>query len=97
MLVLPMESWRFDQVRLDYRRLFDLAATPRERAAAQSRLDQLDRQEARSRAAREIAALLDRGRRRDAEVQTIHDRLAAFAREAGSPFRPGGCSTDLPR
>lgn len=89
-LVLPMESWRFDQVRLDYRGLLETAATPQERSAAQSRLDQLARQEAASRAAREIAAILDRSRRRDAEVQAIHSRLATFARANGSPFTARG-------
>ncbi len=89
-LVLPMESWRLDQVRQDYRRLLGLAATPQERAVAQSRLDQVDRQEAASQAAREVAAILDRSRRRDAEVQAIHSRLATFARATESPFSARG-------
>ncbi len=89
-LVLPMESWRFDQIRRDYRALLAAAATPQERSAVQSRLDQVDRQEAVSRAARELAAIADRSRRRDGELRTIQERLTSIDRRATPPFEAEG-------
>jgi hypothetical protein len=89
-LVLPVEAWRLDAIRGEYRAVHDRAVTPEERAIAQSRLDQLDRQMAVSKAARELAALADRGRRRDGEVAALKRQLAELAGAAESPFETRG-------
>lgn len=89
-LVLPIESWRFDRVRQDYQNLLRMAASPEERTAAQSRLEQVGRQEAAARAAREIAAIADRSRRRDEELRSIQGRLDSYARDSESPFAARG-------
>jgi hypothetical protein len=85
-LVLPLEAWRLDGVAESYQALRATAATPEERAIVQSRLDQVARQQAVGAAARRIAALADRSRRRDGELAAIHEGLGRLALEAEGPF-----------
>ena len=89
-LALPMEAWRLDRVRADYARLAEKAGSPPEREAANSRLEQVDRQAAAAQAARKLADLAERGRTRDAKLAALRGRLDDLARGGGAPFEVVG-------
>ena len=72
----PVESWRLDLIAEEYQALLNVETDPATRAAIQARLDQIDRQERLAKDARAFRALVERSRRRDAELSTLRARLA---------------------
>jgi hypothetical protein len=75
---LPIEEWKFDNVRARYQTLLKQAgANPAVAAEIQSRLARLTKHEQASQSARTVATILAQSRRRDRTVASIESRLAA--------------------
>jgi hypothetical protein len=72
----PVEQWHLDEVRGRYETLLKSVIDSAAGSAIRARLDEVGRQEAIARDAREIETLLARSRRRDATVTLAQRRLA---------------------
>jgi hypothetical protein len=72
----PVEQWRLDDVRQRYEALLKSVTDSAAGSAIRARLDEVTRQEAVARDARQIETLLARSRRRDATVALGQRRLA---------------------
>jgi hypothetical protein len=86
----PLEDWSLDPVRVQYDQLLRDATTPTERSAVGLRLEQLKRQEAASRSARELATLLAESRTRDRKVDALRKRVGDLAAGIKAPFDAEG-------
>ena len=77
----PIEQWRFDGVRAEYQSILKRSGdNPAVEEALRCRLARVTRHEQAAAAAREFQEVLDRTRRRDAEVDRLERRLAAVDR-----------------
>jgi hypothetical protein len=72
----PVEQWRLEEVRQHYETLLKSVTDSAAGSAIRARLDELARQDAVARDARQIETLLSRSRRRDATVALGKRRLA---------------------
>jgi hypothetical protein len=85
-----IESWQLEPARLNYESLLQQATGERERAAVQLRLDQLERQARLARSARELAALIEQSKSRDAELSRLRERLGQLASGSRASYSAQG-------
>jgi hypothetical protein len=85
-LRVPVEQWRLEDVRQRYETLLKAVTDSAGGSAIRARLDEVARQEAIARDAREIETLLARSRRRDASVALDERRLADAQKPQGRPY-----------
>jgi hypothetical protein len=86
----PVESWRLDPVRLGYEAVMRRTSDAEALRILHSRLDAIAGQAEIARSARTIRALLDRSRRRDAEVARVKRSLAALDQTKARTFAARG-------
>lgn len=89
-LLGPMEGWRLGPIRSDYQALLRRQTDSGLRAIIQSRLERADRQDAASRAARDLTEVLRQGRQRDAEFARLRAGLARASARDAAPFDASG-------
>jgi hypothetical protein len=86
----PVEQWHLDSVKQRYEALLRRVTDPAAGNAIRARLDQAARQEDAAQAARTIATILDRSRRRDRAVAQEVRRLAQARTPQTRPFHAQG-------
>jgi hypothetical protein len=74
----PIEKWDLGDVRRDYQTLLAARRDGPTKAAVRERLDRVDQEDELSRAARNFESLIEKSRRRDAEVESIKESLRAL-------------------
>lgn len=89
-LQAPMENWELGPIQDRYRSLLDAHAEPGAKAAVQSRLDQVARQQKLSKDARDLRVVLDRSRDRDSAVAALLARKQAPRKPKPDPYDARG-------
>jgi hypothetical protein len=85
-LAAPVDQWRLEPIRQRYQALLRNVTDSASGNAIRARLDLVERQERMARSARTIGTILERSRRRDAEVALLRRRLAQLERPSDRPY-----------
>lgn len=85
-LARPVEQWRLDGVRTRYESILKRTTDSSAAVSLRARLDRVSAQAEAGRAARRFQTILERSRRRDAEIVAIRRRLADLDRPQHQPF-----------
>lgn len=86
----PVEQWHLSAVRTSYESLLKKGVDPAVETAIRDRLGIVARHEELAQAAREVAAILERSRRRDADVARLEKRFASSERKERRPYAAEG-------